>query len=74
VRIDSSNVDRLKPEAQKVLLVNILESLARYVEDDNLPEETVQELLEDILEDLDENYQDDQFGTEGWRHSLLGED
>jgi hypothetical protein len=74
MRIEASNVDRLKPEAQKILLVQILESLVAYVEDDRLTEEAVQELLEEILEDLDENFQDDEFGTEGWRHSLLGED
>lgn len=36
--------------------------------------EAVREYLVELIEKLDELDQDDFFGTEGWRHRLMGED
>lgn len=74
MKIDSTNVSQLKPSAQKQLLIQILDGLARFVENDNLHEELSETFLETLVESMDEADEDDAFGTEGWRHSILGED
>lgn len=41
---------------------------------DKLTNEAVREYLKELMEKLDDLDEDDFFGTEGWRHYILGED
>lgn len=68
------NISDLKESAQKRVFLEILNGLIKQVEDTDVDDWYLQELLEGIIEVLDYHDQDDMFGTEGWRHSFLGEE
>jgi len=72
MKITAEKINKLTLEAQKELLDKIIQGIkdhdARY--DDN----SVAAILTNMIMWLDEYDEDDYFGTEGWRHSILGED
>lgn len=56
----------------RILVIN--DAMMNFIEENPNDEELVYgwlDHLEDLLDDGDYN---DRFGTEGWRHTLLGED
>lgn len=46
----------------------------RPAEVDRLKCDAVREYLQELMEALDALDEQDYFGTEGWRHDLMGED
>ena len=68
MKITAENVDKLTPEAQDELLMKLFNALSTLDPDIKL------NLLKVTIQEFDELDGEDAFGTEGWRHSILGED
>lgn len=56
----------------RILVIN--DAMMKFIEENPDDEELVYDWLDHLENLLDDGDYDDRFGTEGWRHTLLGED
>lgn len=63
----------LTQEAKIAFLNEIIEG-AKTLDENTEEPEAIDFILFHVIDQLDEADSDDCFGTEGWRHSILGED
>lgn len=73
MKITAANLEKLTWQAKIDLLLKIVNG-AIDLDEVNDECQAIDLILETVLETLDEADNDDRFGTEGWRHGILGED
>jgi len=76
MKITAKNVSKLKYEDKLKLLNDIVAGGVEYdkVNQNEEGHSFIQSIVCALVETLDELDCDDAFGTEGWRHTILGED
>lgn len=68
--IRSHDVEDLKDEAVERLLQNIMSEFIGYISNGNSTDDANRYMLETLISGLDDLDNEDEFGTEGWRHTF----
>lgn len=74
MKITVDNVCQLNTQARIDLLKRIIEGAIKLDEINDEDQLAVLSILQGVINYLDSEDEDDAYGTEGWRHSILGED
>jgi hypothetical protein len=74
MRITAEKIEKLTQEAKEELLVKIVNGVINLDLKNENETQAVDFILYCILDNLDAADEDDGFGTEGWRRSILDED